>query len=117
MRARRDGGPDLVLPDTVFIPHVCGPGSKDATLSTDAGTPLKSFWNASGTVSYPASSAATRSREMQETRQRSFASPSSRHGLTDAEADVLAHLAAGLTAQSIARVRRVSPRTVLLMDR
>jgi DNA-binding CsgD family transcriptional regulator len=35
-----------------------------------------------------------------------------RHGLTDAEADVLAHLAAGLTAQSIARVRRVSPRTV-----
>jgi DNA-binding CsgD family transcriptional regulator len=54
---------------------------------------------------------------MQETRQRSFASPSSRHGLTDAEAEVLAHLAAGLTAQSIARVRRVSPRTVLLMDR
>ncbi len=35
-----------------------------------------------------------------------------RLGLTDAEADVLAQLAAGLTAQSIARVRRVSPRTV-----
>jgi DNA-binding CsgD family transcriptional regulator len=35
-----------------------------------------------------------------------------RAGLTGAEAEVLAQLAAGLTAQSIARIRRVSPRTV-----
>jgi DNA-binding CsgD family transcriptional regulator len=35
-----------------------------------------------------------------------------RAGLTRAEAEVLAQLAAGLSAQSIARIRRVSPRTV-----
>lgn len=35
-----------------------------------------------------------------------------RAGLTRAEADVLAQLATGLSAQSIARIRRVSPRTV-----
>jgi DNA-binding CsgD family transcriptional regulator len=35
-----------------------------------------------------------------------------RAGLTRAETDVLAQLAAGLSAQSIARIRRVSPRTV-----
>jgi DNA-binding CsgD family transcriptional regulator len=35
-----------------------------------------------------------------------------RTGLTRAEAEVLAQLATGLSAQSIARIRRVSPRTV-----
>lgn len=35
-----------------------------------------------------------------------------RAGLTRAEAEVLAQLATGLSAQSIARIRRVSPRTV-----